>query len=107
MSFVPKLQDKFLKMPFPKPVKNFMRHPAGFFSIFFWAPTFKWTITLVNIGEMSKPAEKISAHQQIALAFTGALFTRWGLVITPINYNVSLCNFFMSAAAMIQLYRKT
>ena len=52
MNFVPKLKDRFLKMPFPKPVKNFMRHPAGPFTIFFWAPTFKWSITFANIGDM-------------------------------------------------------
>ena len=106
MNFVPKLQERILKMPLPKVVKSFIRHPAGPMTIFFWAPTFKWTITFVNIGDMKKPAEKISAHQQIAIMFTGALFTRWGLVINPVNYNVALCNFFMSVSAMGQIYRK-
>ena len=83
-----------------------MRHPAGPFTIFFWAPTFKWSITFANIGDMKKPAEKISPHQQIAVMMTGLIFTRWGLVINPINYNVSVCNFFMSVSAMYQIYRK-
>ena len=47
----------------PKFLLDFMRHPAGPFTIFFWAPTFKWAITAANIGDMKKPAQNISANQ--------------------------------------------
>ena len=30
--------------------------------VFFWAPAFKWMITISNIKDMEKPAEQISAN---------------------------------------------
>lgn len=30
--------------------------------VFFWAPTFKWMITIANIGDFKKPAENISVN---------------------------------------------
>jgi len=43
-------------------ISNFLGHPAGPFTIFFWAPTFKWMITISNIGDLDKPAHLISAN---------------------------------------------
>ena len=106
INFAPQLQEACLKMPLPNAVKKFMTHPAGPFTIFFWAPTFKWSITFANIGDMKKPAELISPNQQIAVMATGLIWTRWGFVITPINYNLSICNFFMSMTGVYQIYRK-
>jgi len=51
-----------LRMPIPQPAKNFLMHAAGPFTIFFWAPTFKWAITFSNVGDLNKPAELISAN---------------------------------------------
>ena len=31
--------------------------------VFFWAPTFKWMITISNIGDLDRPAENISTNQ--------------------------------------------
>ena len=81
-------------------------HPAGPFTIFFWAPTFKWMITFSNIGDLNKPAELISPNQQIAIFVTGILWTRYSFVVTPINYNLAIVNVFMGASAAYQLYRK-
>jgi len=81
-------------------------HPAGPFTIFFWAPTFKWMITFSNIGDLKKPAEKISPNQQIAIFATGVIWTRYSFVVTPINYNLAIVNVFMAASAGYQLYRK-
>ena len=33
--------------------------------IFFWAPTFKWGISIANISDMKKPVEMISLPQQL------------------------------------------
>lgn len=63
IGLVPLLQSAFLKLPFPSPVKSFLAHPAGPFTIFFWAPTFKWAITISNIKDMKRPAELVSANQ--------------------------------------------
>ena len=52
MNIVPAFQAAVLKMPWPAPLRSFLAHPAGPFTIFFWAPTFKWMITFANIGDM-------------------------------------------------------
>ena len=99
MNIVPKLQAAALKLPLPTPVKSFMGHAAGPFTIFFWAPTFKWAITFANIGDMKRPAELISANQQIAIFMTGVLWSRYSTQITPVNYNLLIVNMFMGASA--------
>ena len=97
-----------LRMTFlPKFVLNFFAHPAGPFTIFFWAPTFKWMITFANIGDMKKPAQNISVNQQIAIFATGAIWSRYSMVINPVNYNLLVVNMFMGASAAVQLYRKS
>ena len=75
-------------------------------TVFFWAPTFKWAITFSNIGDLNKPAEKISTNQQVAIFTTGCLWTRYSFVVLPVNYNLAIANIFMAASAGYQLYRK-
>lgn len=41
-------------------------------TVHFWAPTFKWGITMANIADMSKPVDKISVPQQTGVC--GASF---------------------------------
>jgi len=74
--------------------------------VFFWAPTFKWMITFSNINDLKKPAELISANQQIAIFATGCIWTRYSFVVTPVNYNLAIVNVFMAASAGYMLYRK-
>ena len=45
-------------------LKGFVEHPAGPFTIHFWAPTAKWMISAANIADLSRPVEKMSANQQ-------------------------------------------
>lgn len=33
-------------------------------AVHFWAPTFKWGISIANIADMQRPAEKVSTPQQ-------------------------------------------
>jgi len=106
MGIVPKLQAAALKLPLPESAKSVILHAAGPFTIFFWAPTFKWAITFANIGDMKRPAELLSANQQIAIFLTGVLWCRYSFAITPINYNLFVVNLFMGSSAAIQLYRK-
>lgn len=93
--------------PLPARVKNLLMHPAGPLTIFFWAPTFKWAITLSNISDMSRPAELISTNQQMAIFGTGLLWCRYSTQIVPVNYNLLVVNFFMACTATVQLYRKS
>ena len=63
-------------------------------------------ITFSNIGDLNKPAEKISPYQQLAIFATGVLWTRYSFVVTPVNYNLAIANTFMGASAAYQIYRK-
>ncbi|ESR63083.1 hypothetical protein CICLE_v10017304mg [Citrus x clementina] len=59
-------------------------HPAGPKTIHFWAPTFKWGISIANIADFSKPPEKLSYPQQVAVTCTGLIWSRYSTVITPV-----------------------
>mmetsp|Transcript_18062 Transcript_18062/g.25037 ORF Transcript_18062/g.25037 Transcript_18062/m.25037 type:complete len:80 (-) Transcript_18062:312-551(-) len=74
-------------------------HQAGPLTIFFWAPSFKWAITFSNIKDLEKPAEHVSTNMQMAVFLTGVLWSRYAIMVTPINYNLMLSNMFMAASA--------
>ncbi|WZN67316.1 mitochondrial pyruvate carrier [Chloropicon roscoffensis] len=85
--------------------KQFWNHPAGPKTIHFWAPTFKWGISLANVADFQSPIEKVSVPQQCAVALTGLIWTRFSTQIKPINYNLATVNFFMAMTGLYQLYR--
>jgi hypothetical protein len=87
-------------------LQAFWNHPAGPKTIHFWAPTFKWCITLANIADFQRPADLISYPQQIAVTATGLIWTRFSTQITPVNYNLLAVNAFMAATGLYQLSRK-
>ncbi|KAG6382981.1 hypothetical protein SASPL_157283 [Salvia splendens] len=53
-------------------------------AVHFWAPTFKWGISIANLADSSKPPEKVSYPQQIAVTATGVIWSRYSTVITPV-----------------------
>lgn len=81
-------------------------HPAGPKTIHFWAPTFKWGISIANIADMQRPADKVSYPQQCAVTATGLIWSRFSTQITPVNYNLLAVNAFMAVTGIIQLQRK-
>ncbi|KAL6212683.1 hypothetical protein ACLB2K_017901 [Fragaria x ananassa] len=81
-------------------------HPAGPKTIHFWAPTFKWGISIANIADFSKPPENLSYPQQIAVACTGVVWSRYSTVITPKNWNLFSVNVAMAGTGLYQLSRK-
>lgn len=81
-------------------------HPAGPKTIHFWAPTFKWGITLANIADFTKPPEKLSYPQQIAVTCTGLIWSRYSLVVKPKNWNLFSVNVAMAGTGLYQLSRK-
>ncbi|KAG9411817.1 Mitochondrial pyruvate carrier 2 [Aphanomyces cochlioides] len=85
---------------------NFLDHPAGPFTVHFWAPAFKWCISLANIADMSKNPDLLSTNQQLAVTLTGLIWSRYSLVITPKNWNLFSVNIFMAGTGLTQLYRK-
>ena len=101
-------------------IGQFCEHPAGPFTIHFWAPTFKWVISLANVADMRKSPDCISLSQQmgrswsylveelnhihmspdfepqIAVTATGVIWSRYSLIINPVNYNLFSVNVFMA-----------
>eukprot|EP00271_Cylindrocystis_brebissonii_P020854 TRINITY_DN7145_c0_g1_i1.p2 TRINITY_DN7145_c0_g1~~TRINITY_DN7145_c0_g1_i1.p2 ORF type:complete len:120 (-),score=20.01 TRINITY_DN7145_c0_g1_i1:603-962(-) len=87
-------------------LKGFWNHPAGPKTVFFWAPTFKWTLGLANIADYNRPPDKVSYPQQSAAALTGVVFMKYSLDVIPKNYNLFSVNAFLAATAAYQLSRK-
>ena len=80
-------------------------HPAGPKTIFFWAPAWKWMLTFASIDLFFRPANKISLNQSFSLMITGAIWSRYSLVITPINYTLFSVNIALFVAYAIQCGR--
>lgn len=78
---------------------------AGPKTIFFWAPSFKWALVIAGIGDLARPAEKLSASQSTALAATGIIWSRYSMVIIPKNYNLFSVNVFVALTGLYQLLR--
>ncbi|KAL4252649.1 Mitochondrial pyruvate carrier [Abortiporus biennis] len=83
----------------------FMNHPAGPKTVFFWAPVMKWCLVAAGLKDLSRPADKLSVSQNVALAATGFIWVRYSLVITPINYSLAAVNFFVGSTGLGQLGR--
>lgn len=46
---------------------------------------FQWALVIAGIADFARPAEKLSLTQNAALMATGAIWTRWCLIIKPRN----------------------
>ncbi|KAG5561295.1 hypothetical protein RHGRI_004356 [Rhododendron griersonianum] len=75
-------------------------------AVHFWAPTFKWGISIANLADSSKPPEKVSYPQQVAVTATGLIWSRYSMVINPKNWNLFSVNVVMAATGIYQLSRK-
>lgn len=85
---------------------KFLNSETGPKTVHFWAPVFKWSLVIAGLNDIQRPVEKISGTQQIALFFTGVIWTRWaGFVIKPRNALLASVNFFLGGVAGYQLYR--
>ncbi|XP_029158844.1 mitochondrial pyruvate carrier 2-like [Nylanderia fulva] len=78
----------------PEKLRVAFLHPVGPTTIFFWAPTFKWGLVIAGIGDINRPADTISLSQTASLMVTGAIWSRYSLVIIPKNYNLFSVNMF-------------
>lgn len=103
---VPKIQQNVMNMPLPKKAKDLLGHPAGPFTVFFWAPTWKWSLSVSNLADYNRPIEKVSYPQQLALMSTGLIWMRWSMVINPVNYNLCVCNGALFASSGYHVMRK-
>lgn len=82
-----------------------MNHPAGPKTVFFWAPAMKWCLVAAGLKDLSRPADKLSVPQNIALAATGIIWVRYSFVIIPVNYSLAAVNLFVGSTGLGQLAR--
>ncbi|SGY49019.1 BQ5605_C001g00728 [Microbotryum silenes-dioicae] len=74
-------------------------------TVFFWAPVFKWGLVVAGLKDLSRPADKISIPQNLALTATGLIWVRYSFVITPVNYSLAAVNAFVGATGIASLSR--
>mmetsp|Transcript_36246 Transcript_36246/g.41792 ORF Transcript_36246/g.41792 Transcript_36246/m.41792 type:complete len:137 (-) Transcript_36246:39-449(-) len=104
--FVHHVRAFLFKFPLSERMKRFIDHPAGPLTIFFWCPLAKWMITLANVKDFKRPAENVSMNQQAVIFATGAIWSRYCVVITPVNYSLMTVNMAMAGSALYQIYRR-
>jgi len=90
---------------FAAKMAGFMNHPAGPKTVFFWAPMMKWCLVGAGLKDMSRPADKLSVSQNLALTATGFIWVRYSFVIIPVNYSLAAVNFFVGLSGITQLGR--
>ncbi len=54
---------------------------------------------MAGIGDLARPAEKISLPQTSSLAATGLIWSRYSLVIIPKNWSLFSVNVFVALTA--------
>jgi len=88
------------------PVSAFAGAAAGPFTVHFWAPMSKWLISGASMLELDRPVEKISLAQYTALTATGLFFSRYALLVTPVNYMLCSVNVALFSSSAWHLGRK-
>lgn len=58
-----------------------------------------------GIGDLARPADKLSKNQTISLLLTGTIWSRYSMVIKPKNYSLFLVNAFVGIVGAVQLTR--
>lgn len=87
------------------PFRRLWNSPVGLKTVHFWAPVMKWAIVIAGISDFSRPAEKLSLTQNLALTATGAIWTRWCFIIKPRNILLAAVNFFLGCVGVTQVTR--
>ncbi|CAI4225340.1 unnamed protein product [Auanema sp. JU1783] len=99
------IADKVVYPVLPAFAKPAWNHPAGPKTVFFWAPTIKWSLIFAGLADLARPADKLSFYQNGALCATGAIWTRYCFVIRPVNHYLASVNFFVFLTGFAQIVR--
>ncbi|KAF1808592.1 UPF0041-domain-containing protein [Eremomyces bilateralis CBS 781.70] len=86
-------------------IMKWMTGPIGPKTVHFWAPVMKWALVLAGVADFARPAENLSLTQNAALMATGAIWTRWCLIIRPKNYFLAAVNAFLFLVGTTQVTR--
>jgi len=79
---------------------------AGPFTVHFWAPMSKWMISGASFLDLNRPTDKISITQYSALTATGLFFSRYALLVTPLNPMLCAVNVALFGSSAWHLGRK-
>jgi hypothetical protein len=66
----------------------------------------KWLISGASFMDLYRDTDKISIAQYSALTFTGLFFSRYSLLVTPINYTLCSVNVALFGSSAWHLGRK-
>ncbi|XP_067012942.1 uncharacterized protein [Anabrus simplex] len=105
MSFIYRKTIAFADRFVPPKLQPLWNHPAGPKTIFFWSPLFKWGLVIAGLGDIQRPAEKLSIPQSAALSATGLIWSRYSLVIIPKNWSLFSVNVFVALTGLYSLGR--
>jgi mitochondrial pyruvate carrier 2 len=88
------------------PISTIAGADAGPFTVHFWAPMSKWMISGASFFDLHRPTEKISLSQYSALTLTGFFFSRYALLVKPVNYMLCSVNIALFSSSAWHLGRK-
>ncbi|KAF2083162.1 UPF0041-domain-containing protein [Saccharata proteae CBS 121410] len=94
-----------VEQPKPNALQRLWNSPIGPKTVHFWAPIMKWGLVLAGVADFFRPAESLSLSQNAALTATGAIWTRWCLIIKPKNIFLASVNFALGCVGVIQTSR--
>jgi lysozyme family protein len=66
----------------------------------------KWLISGASFLELNRPTDQISLAQYSALTLTGIFFSRYGMLVTPVNYTLVSVNVALFGSSAWHLGRK-
>lgn len=82
------------------------RSVTGPFTVHFWAPMSKWFISGASFMDLHRDTDKISLAQYSALTATGFFFSRYSLLVKPVNYTLCSVNVALFGSSAWHLGRK-
>ena len=88
------------------PVSTIAGAAAGPFTVHFWAPMSKWLISGASFLDLNRPTDKVSITQYTALTLTGLFFSRYAMLVSPINYMLCSVNIALFSSSAWHLGRK-
>lgn len=65
----------------------------------------QWGVVLAGAADFFRPASSLSVSQNAALMATGAIWTRWCLIIKPRNVFLASVNFMLFCVGATQVTR--
>lgn len=88
------------------PEGTYLASAGGPFTIHPWPPVTKIFLSAASLTDLWRPTDKISLTQYAALTITAAIFSKYALLVSPINYPLMLVNVLLFGSSAWHLGRK-